>query len=143
MSDRDAMIAALQSTSPPPRRNVPDGGFYVWVKLPEGLDSKSMLPRAVTARVPTWRARRSSWTGRGADHMRLSFCYPTPDRIREGVKRLATVVDADRDRADLWRSGERLAEPQLTSPHPTWLSKYPVRTRFNESQGLRRMAWTS
>ena len=31
--------------------------------------------------------------GEGADHMRLSFCYPTPDRIREGIRRLSTVID--------------------------------------------------
>ena len=29
----------------------PGGGFYVWVKLPDGLDAQAMLPRAVTARV--------------------------------------------------------------------------------------------
>jgi aspartate/methionine/tyrosine aminotransferase len=31
--------------------NVPDGGFYVWLTVPEGVDTKAMLPRAVTARV--------------------------------------------------------------------------------------------
>ena len=33
------------------RWNVPDGGFYVWLTLPPGVDAKAMLPRAVTARV--------------------------------------------------------------------------------------------
>ena len=33
------------------RWNVPDGGFYVWLSLPPGIDAKAMLPRAVTARV--------------------------------------------------------------------------------------------
>lgn len=48
---RDAMIAALTEHLPEASWNVPDGGFYTWVRLPDGLDAKDMLPRAVTARV--------------------------------------------------------------------------------------------
>ena len=33
--------------------------------------------------------------GSGADHLRLSYCFPAPDRIREGVRRLAEVVGAE------------------------------------------------
>jgi 2-aminoadipate transaminase len=29
------------------------------------------------------------------DHLRLSYCFPEPDRIREGVRRLAGVIDAE------------------------------------------------
>ncbi|WNM27310.1 PLP-dependent aminotransferase family protein [Demequina capsici] len=92
---RDATISALQEHIPEATWNVPDGGFYVWVKLPEGLDAKSMLPRAITARVAYVAGSAFYIDGSGTDHMRLSFCYPTPDRIREGVRRLATVVDAE------------------------------------------------
>src|SRR4051794_27900805 len=69
---RDAMISALQEYIPSATWNVPDGGFYVWVKLPEGLDSKSMLPRAVTARVAYVAGTAFFMDGSGADHMRLS-----------------------------------------------------------------------
>src|SRR3954451_18504663 len=49
---RDAMVDALPAHMRPPCRwNVPDGGFYVWLTLPPGVDAKAMLPRAVTARV--------------------------------------------------------------------------------------------
>ncbi len=49
---RDAMIGALSDMMPPSVRwNVPDGGFYVWITLPPGINAKAMLPRAVTARV--------------------------------------------------------------------------------------------
>src|SRR3954453_12529409 len=49
---RDAMVEALDDMMPPTARwNVPTGGFYVWLTLPDGLDAKAMLPRAVTARV--------------------------------------------------------------------------------------------
>jgi DNA-binding transcriptional MocR family regulator len=92
---RDAAIEALTEYIPDASWNVPDGGFYVWVKLPEGLDSKSMLPRAVTARVAYVPGTAFYFDGSGAGHMRLSYCYPTPERIREGIRRLSTVVDAE------------------------------------------------
>ncbi|WP_062204991.1 PLP-dependent aminotransferase family protein [Demequina salsinemoris] len=92
---RDATISALQEHIPEASWNVPDGGFYVWVKLPEGLDAKSMLPRAITARVAYVAGSAFFIDGSGTDHIRLSYCYPTPDRIREGIRRLATVVDAE------------------------------------------------
>ncbi|MDN4473873.1 PLP-dependent aminotransferase family protein [Demequina zhanjiangensis] len=92
---RDATISALQEHIPEATWNVPDGGFYVWVKLPEGLDAKSMLPRAITARVAYVAGSAFYIDGSGTDHLRLSFCYPTPDRIREGIRRLASVVDAE------------------------------------------------
>ena len=39
---RDAMVAALSEFMPMCSWNVPDGGFYVWVRLPEGLDAKDI-----------------------------------------------------------------------------------------------------
>ena len=49
---RDAMLAALEDHMPEGTTwTHPDGGFYVWVTLPEGFDTAAMLPRAVTARV--------------------------------------------------------------------------------------------
>ena len=51
-----------------------------------------MLPRAVTARVAYVPGTAFYADGAGADHMRLSYCFPTPERIREGVRRLAGVV---------------------------------------------------
>jgi DNA-binding transcriptional MocR family regulator len=92
---RDAMISALEEMIPEATWNVPAGGFYVWLKLPHGLDGKSMLPRAVTARVAYVPGTAFYFDGQGADYIRLSFCYPTPGRIREGVRRLAGVVDQE------------------------------------------------
>ena len=49
---RDAMLEALTEHMPASATwTVPHGGFYVWLTLPEGLDAKAMLPRAVTQRV--------------------------------------------------------------------------------------------
>jgi DNA-binding transcriptional MocR family regulator len=92
---RDAALAALDDLLPQARWNVPRGGFYVWVQLPAGLDAKAMLPRAVTQRVAYVPGSAFFADGGGRDHLRLSYCYPPPERIREGVRRLATVVDAE------------------------------------------------
>ena len=91
---RDAMVSALDDLMPAGCRwNVPDGGFYVWLTLPSGIDAKAMLPRAVTARVAYVPGTAFFADGYGSGAMRLSFCYPTPERIREGVRRLAGVLE--------------------------------------------------
>ena len=102
---RDAMVGALAEHLPEASWTVPDGGFYTWVRLPEGLDAKDMLPRAVTARVAYVPGTAFYFDGTGRDHMRLSFCYPTPERIREGVRRLASVVSAERELVEMFGTG--------------------------------------
>ncbi|HQR28046.1 MAG TPA: PLP-dependent aminotransferase family protein [Nocardioides sp.] len=93
---RDAMIAALHDFLPPSCSwNVPHGGFFVWLTLPPGIDAKAMLPRAVTARVAYVPGTAFYADGFGSSCLRLSFCYPTPERIREGVRRLAGVLEAE------------------------------------------------
>jgi DNA-binding transcriptional MocR family regulator len=93
---RDAMIEALDDLMPASAQwNVPNGGFYVWLTLPEGLDAKAMLPRAVTARVAYVPGTAFFADGYGARSMRLSYCYPTPERIREGVRRLVGVIEEE------------------------------------------------
>ncbi len=90
---RDAMLAALNEYFPATATwTVPAGGFYVWVTLPPGLDSGAMLPRAVTARIAYVPGSAFYADGYGSSCLRLSYCYPSPDRIREGVGRLAGVI---------------------------------------------------
>ena len=72
--------------------SVPTGGFFVWLRLPEGMDSKELLPSALQARVAYVPGRAFYADGSGEREMRLSFCFPTSERIREGVGRLAGVV---------------------------------------------------
>ena len=93
---RDAMVGALDDMMPAAARwNVPTGGFYIWVTLPPGLDAKAMLPRAVTNRVAFVPGTAFFADGFGSRSMRLSFCYPTPERIREGVRRLVGVIEEE------------------------------------------------
>jgi DNA-binding transcriptional MocR family regulator len=93
---RDALLDALDDHMPPGTSwTTPDGGFYVWLTLPQGLDAKAMLPRAVTERVAYVPGTAFYADGLGSRCMRLSYCYPTPERIREGVRRLAGVIGSE------------------------------------------------
>lgn len=91
---RDAMIAGLTSHMPPGTTwTYPEGGFFVWLTLPPGIDSHAMLPRAVTARVAYVPGTAFYADGFGSRHMRLSYCFPTPERIIEGTRRLGEVME--------------------------------------------------
>jgi len=114
----DAMLGALAEHLPDATWTVPDGGFYTWVKLPAGLDAKAMLPRAVTARVAYVPGTAFYADGTGQDHMRLSFCYPTPERIREGVRRLAGVIGAEAELVSIFGTTVGEADPTIESPRP-------------------------
>ena len=93
---RDAMLDALSALMPEGCSwTHPDGGFYVWLTLPPGLDAKVMQPRAVHARVAYVPGVGFYADGTGRRELRLSYCFPEPDRIREGVRRLAGVVEEE------------------------------------------------
>ena len=92
---RDAMLTALDDYLPDLSWTNPAGGFYVWVTLPDNLDSKSMLPRAVKELVAYTPGTAFYADGNGRNKMRLSFCYPTPEFIREGIRRLSTVINGE------------------------------------------------
>lgn len=118
---RDAMLEALSQQMPDGTTwTHPTGGFYVWVTLPGGLDSKVLLPRAVTARVAFVPGTAFYADGSGRESLRLSYCYPEPDRIREGVRRLATVLEEEVElRATFGATGPlRPSRPQSESPSP-------------------------
>jgi DNA-binding transcriptional MocR family regulator len=90
---RDTMLAALADLMPEGTTwTSPDGGFYVWVTLPEGFDASAMLPRAVTARVAYVPGTAFYADGLGTRQLRLSYCFPTPERIGEGIRRLSAVI---------------------------------------------------
>lgn len=92
---RDAMLTALRDYLPGMQWTTPTGGFYVWLTMPEHLDSKAMLPRAVKELVAYTPGTAFYADGNGRRNMRLSFCYPQPDFIREGIRRLATVINGE------------------------------------------------
>lgn len=116
---RDAMLDALDDHFPDLTWTVPNGGFYVWLTLPPALDSKSMLPRAVKELVAYTPGTAFFADGGGRGFMRLSFCYPTPETIKLGIRRLATVIDGELDLVDAFTpSGQAAASTdRRTQPH--------------------------
>ncbi len=93
---RDGMLDALGAVMPDGCRwTRPAGGFYVWLQLPPGLNAKAMLPRAISSRVAYVPGTGFYADGAGAGFLRLSYCYPEPARIREGIRRLAEVVGTE------------------------------------------------
>jgi 2-aminoadipate transaminase len=94
----EAMLAELELAFPTECAwRAPDGGFFVWVRLPPGLDSQEMLAKAIGARVAYVPGPAFYADGSGSDALRLSFCFPPPEEIREGVHRLGEVLHAELD----------------------------------------------
>lgn len=109
---RDALLESLQAMMPEGTRwTIPAGGFYSWLTLPAGLDATSMLPRAVAALVAYVPGTGFYIDGQGQQNLRLSYCYPEPDRIREGVRRLAGVIETELELARTFGTAESLHQP--------------------------------
>jgi len=90
---RDAMLESLDAHFPKEATwTRPGGGFYVWITLPPEIDTKAMVPKAIVAKVAYVPGNAFYADGFGSWQMRLSYCHPTPERIREGVKALGAVV---------------------------------------------------
>jgi DNA-binding transcriptional MocR family regulator len=90
---RDAMLESLDNHFPKEATwTKPEGGFYVWVTLPPEIDTKAMMPKAIVAKVAYVPGTAFYADGFGSWSMRLSYCYPSPERIRDGIKSLGGVI---------------------------------------------------
>ena len=106
---RDALLDSLQAMMPAGTTwTIPAGGFYSWLTLPHGLDATAMLPRAVANLVAYVPGTGFYVDGQGRQNLRLSYCYPEPERIREGVRRLAQVIEAELDLAETFGTSHAL-----------------------------------
>jgi 2-aminoadipate transaminase len=93
---RDAALSALSRMMPPECHwTRPAGGFYVWLRLPDGVDAKAMLPRAISSRVAYVPGTGFYADGSGGQYARLCYSFPDPARISEGVRRLASVIQTE------------------------------------------------
>jgi 2-aminoadipate transaminase len=95
-SRRDAMKQALAEHFPEGSSwTDPQGGLFLWVTLPEYLNTEKMLPMAIESKVafvpgPAFYADRS-----GTNRMRLNFSYSSEDLIEEGIARLGKVLEKE------------------------------------------------
>jgi len=117
---RDAMASALATYLPAIAHTNPTGGFYMWLTLPEGLDSKEMLPRAIKELVAYTPGTAFYANGGGRANLRLAFCYPTAEFIEEGIKRLARVITEEVELLDTFgpTSSEVPLANTLDAPPP-------------------------
>ena len=96
---RDAMLESLEEHFPSAATwTKPEGGFYVWATLPPEIDTKAMMPKAIVAKVAYVPGTAFYADGFGSWSMRLSYCYPSPERIRDGIKSLGHVIKQEMER---------------------------------------------
>lgn len=92
---RDAMLAALEKYMP---KNTswtkPEGGMFVWVTLPEGMDGAELLAKSIaTEKVAFVPGRAFYADGSNANTLRMSFSCANAEMIDEGIKRLGRLVN--------------------------------------------------
>jgi len=91
---RDAMLTSLEEFAPSGLRwNRPDGGFYLWCELPEGLHAGALLSRAAEKMVAFLPGDAFYANGGGTDRIRLSFSRYPEETIREGIRRICETMD--------------------------------------------------
>src|SRR5215216_3381784 len=90
---RDIMLEALAEHFPREATwTRPQGGLFIWAKLPDYIDTTDLLARALREHVAFVPGRAAYLDGRGGSEMRLNFSGVGDDAIREGVRRIGEVV---------------------------------------------------
>jgi 2-aminoadipate transaminase len=90
---REVMLAALTEHFPPGVRwTRPQGGLFLWLTLPEGLNAAELLPDALAAKVAFVPGAPMFPNGGGENTLRLNFSNASPDQIRQGIARLGRVL---------------------------------------------------
>jgi 2-aminoadipate transaminase len=89
----ERMLAALERHMPPGTTwTRPQGGFFSWLTLPDGVDSADLARRAVESGVGIVPGGLFFADGSGADKVRLSFSMVDESQIDEGIERLASLI---------------------------------------------------
>jgi DNA-binding transcriptional MocR family regulator len=91
---RDALTAAVRAEVDGADFAVPDGGWFLWVRLPGGVDTVRLLPQAERAGVSYLPGPLFHVDGRtGGDRLRLSFSMLDAGTLAEGARRLGAAVN--------------------------------------------------
>ncbi len=90
---RNVMIDALHRYMPEGVEwTEPEGGLFLWVRLPENMNATALFPKAVENKVAYVVGSAFHCDGKGHNTMRLNFSYPSEEQIEEGIKRLARML---------------------------------------------------
>jgi len=93
---KDVMLESLESYFPEGTEwTKPKGGMFLWVTLDGNINTRKMFPLALEHNIAYVIGGAFYPNGGGDDAMRLNFSFSTPEIIREGVKRLAEVVEKE------------------------------------------------
>jgi DNA-binding transcriptional MocR family regulator len=94
---RDALLATLAGAGLPAavRWTRPEGGYFLWLELPPGLDAGRFAERAAAAGVAVVPGSGFHADDGGSASVRLAFSFPTVQEIRTGAARLAELLTAD------------------------------------------------
>jgi 2-aminoadipate transaminase len=93
---KNAMLQALERYMPEGVTwTKPEGGLFLWVRLPEHMNADELFSEAIKENVAYVIGSAFHCDGGGQNTMRLNFSYPTEEQIDEGIKRLAKVVKAN------------------------------------------------
>jgi 2-aminoadipate transaminase len=97
---RDAMLRGLDEVLSGTDYTVsrPEGGFFLWIRLPSGTDTRRLAELAVDARVQYTPGPAFFANGGGEEFIRLAFSYETPEKCYEGARLLARAILAARAR---------------------------------------------
>ncbi len=99
---RDAMLSALEENlSGIATWSKPHGGFFIWLKLPDFLNTKEILADTVRNKVAFVPGTGFYADGRGRDSARLAFCTESRENIEKGIKILAKII---KDKIRLYKS---------------------------------------
>ena len=90
---RDAMLGALEQALPEGASwNRPDGGYFLWLDLPAGVDAERLLGESVDQGVTFIKGADFYWSAGGEQSARLAFSFATVDEIETGIARLGELV---------------------------------------------------
>ncbi|MCC7023279.1 MAG: PLP-dependent aminotransferase family protein [Thermomicrobiales bacterium] len=93
---RDLMLAALERHMPPGVTwTVPDGGFFIWVTFPEGIDTAAMHPQVNELGAEYLPGPTCFADGSGPNQLRLSFSFAQDEEIDDGIRIIADVARAE------------------------------------------------
>lgn len=95
-SQRDAMVAALEHWMAPLEAswNTPQGGMFVWLRLPAQVSATAVLEQALARQVAVVPGTAFTQDAAGAGHVRLSYATATPAQMHQGIEALAQAVMA-------------------------------------------------
>ena len=99
--------------------NRPEGGLFVWARLPEHINTEDLLAKALLEGVAFVPGTSAFVDGRGADSMRLNFSGVSEEKIIEGIRRIGSVAGQQLDLYETMTSTAELEIPPVRSSRET------------------------